>query len=262
MNKLRLAPSALVIATGLVLAGCSGGGSASSGSPSAAGPSGSASSGADATAAGTAASSQAASPTASASPKSYSTAELGTILAGLTDAEGNPLTAVPADQLEKGIAAAKQMLSAAVITPAECAALVDTNGQIPAGSTYAGGAAKSAAGQSLTTVTLVSVTDPAVLAKGAAAAKDNSSKCANYTVELQGKKITGKTEILPVQTGGDASFGSLTTQGVLDGPATQTAVVTGVKGGLSVSAVAIGQNVSRDSAAALAKIVSDALAHS
>ncbi|MFC8409936.1 hypothetical protein [Arthrobacter sp. NPDC057259] len=259
MTTHRLVPSALIIAAGLALAGCSGGGSSAAQS-TAAQSTGSAESSAAGSQATSAASSSAPSPSATASPKAYTTAELGTILAGLKDGEGHPLTAVPADQLETGIAAAKQMISAAVISPQECAALVDTSGQIPSGSTYTGGVAKSSSGQAMTTVTLVSVSDPSVLSKGAAAAKDNAGKCANYTIELQGKKITGKTEVLPVETGGDASFGSLTTQGLPDGQATQTAVVTGIKGSLSVSAVAIGQGVGPESATTLAKIVSDALA--
>lgn len=264
MTTHRLVPSALIIAAGLALAGCSGGGSSAAQSTAAqstgAQSTGSAESSAAGSKATSAASSSAPSPSATASPKAYSTAELGTILAGLKDGEGHPLTAVPADQLETGIAAAKQMISAAVISPQECAALVDTSGQIPSGSTYTGGVAKSSSGQAMTTVTLVSVSDPSVLSKGAAAAKDNAGKCANYTIELQGKKITGKTEVLPVETGGDASFGSLTTQALPDGQATQTAVVTGIKGSLSVSAVAIGQGVGPESAATLARIVSDALA--
>lgn len=255
MNLRRSAPAALLISAALALAGCGQSTTPATAPASTVEPA-------------SAAASQAAgqsrpaapSPPPAPTPKAFTVTELTAIIGGLADGEGNALTVVPAEQLEKGIAISKQMMSAAVITPAECAVVAESNAQIPAGSTYAGGAAKSTSVQALTVVTLVAVADPQQLGANLEAAEAKSKKCTNFSMELQGQKIMNQTEVLPVKTSADTSFGSLATQTLPNGQLMTTLMVTGVKGNLSASAVATGPDVTRAAAATLARLVDEALA--
>lgn len=255
MNLRRSAPAALLISAALALAGCG-----QTTTP--------ATSPANTVESASAAASQAAgqprsaapTPTPTPTPKAFTGAELTAIIAGLADGEGNALTVVPAEQLEKGIEISKQTMSEAVISPAECAVVADSNAQIPAGSTYAGGVAKSTTVQALTVVTLVAVADQKQLGVNLEAAVAKSKKCTNFSMEIRGQKITSQTEILPVKTSADTSFGSLATQTLPSGQLMTTLLVTGVKGNLSASAVATGPDVTRAAAATLARLVDEALA--
>ena len=184
--------------------------------------------------------------------------ELTGIIAGLKDAEGRALTAIPAAQLDQGIAIARQMMASAVITPAECGALA-SNAQIPLGSTYAAGRSQPAKEKAITVLTLVAVTDPELLDKGVEASLANGTKCSSFTTELQNQRITSKTEVLNVKTAGDKSFGSLSTQTMPSGQTMTTVVVMGIKGTLSASAVVVGTGLTAAASADLARLVDEAL---
>ena len=253
MNLRRSAPAALLISAALALAGCGQTTTPATSPANTVEP-------ASAAASQAAGQPRSAAPTPTPTPKAFTGAELTAIIAGLADGEGNALTVVPAEQLEKGIEISKQTMSEAVISPAECAVVADSNAQIPAGSTYAGGVAKSTTVQALTVVTLVAVADQKQLGVNLEAAVAKSKKCTNFSMEIRGQKITSQTEILPVKTSADTSFGSLATQTLPSGQLMTTLLVTGVKGNLSASAVATGPDVTRAAAATLARLVDEALA--
>lgn len=247
----RVAPTALLISTALALAGCGG-----STAPTTAGAS------AGASQSSSAAASQSPSPTPTPTPTAYTRTELAGIVAGLRDSQGKRLTAIPAAQLEEGIAASKEMMRSVVITPAECATLADSNSQIPAGSTYAGAASQSTKVRAVTAVTLVSFKDPAVLAKSLEDSAASSKKCADFTLEVQGQKVTSNTVVLDVDTSADKSYAALMTQTLPDKQIMRTAVVMGVSGGLSATAVATGPDVTKASAPELVRLVDEAFAKS
>lgn len=193
-------------------------------------------------------------------PKSYAAPDLAGIIAGLKDAEGRALTAIPAAQLDQGIAVARQMMASAVITPAECGALAESNAQIPQGSTYAAGRSQPAKETAITVLTLVAVTDPELLDKGVETSLANGTKCSSFTTELQNQRITSNTEVLDVKTAGDKSFSSLATQTMPSGQTMTTVMVMGIKGTLSASAMASGAGVTAASSVDLARLVDEALA--
>ncbi|WP_445155936.1 hypothetical protein ACTWLI_07155 [Arthrobacter sp. Hor0625] len=246
----RLAPAALLISTALGLAGCGG-----SAAPTTAGSTPAGSPGAP-----SASQSPSPTPTPTAAAKVFTQTELAAIVAGLKDAQGKRLTAIPAAQLEEGIAASKEVMSGVVITPKACAAVADSNAQIPPGSVFAGGTSESTTVRAVTAVTLVAFKDPEVLAKNVESSVANTKKCENFTVEMQGHKFESTTEILAVPTNADASFASLSTQTMPDGEKLVTVVVMGASGGLSATAVATGPDVTKGSAPDMARMVDDALA--
>lgn len=245
----RLAPTALLISTALALAGCGG-----TSAPAAAGAT------AGASLSASPAASQSPSPTPTPVPKAYTKTELAAVIGGLRDSQGKRLTAIPAAQLEEGIAASKEMMSAVVITPEACAAVADTNAQIPPGSTYAGGASQSTTVRAVTAVTLVAVKDPKILAASVETSAASSKKCAEFTMEVQGQKVTSKTVVLDVNTKADKSYAALVVQTLPNNQTMSTVLVMGVSGGLSATAVATGPDVSKGAAADLARLVDDALA--
>ena len=174
MNLRSITPAALLLATTLALAGC--------GTPSAAGGSSSPASGESLAASPSATPT----PTPTPTPKAYAEKELAAIIAGLKDAAGQPLTAVPASELDQGIESAGEMMDAAKITPAECGALADSSAQIPEGSTYAAGGSESAKEETITVLTLVAVTDPELLSSNVEASETNSTKCAKLHAGVPG----------------------------------------------------------------------------
>lgn len=253
MNRQSITPAALLFATALALAGCTG-----TPAPSTAGTSSAAAADQPSAAAGSPAASPSSAPASA--PKAYAAPELAGIIAELKDAGGQPLTAVPAEQLEQGIATARQMMASAVISPAECGVLADNSAQIPEGSTYAAGGSQSATEKAITVLTLVAVTDPELLTKGVETSLENSTKCSTFTMEIQGQRITSKTEVLDVKTAGDKSFSSLATQTLPSGKTMTTVMVTGIKGTLSASAVATGSGITEAASADLTRLVDEALA--
>lgn len=250
MNLRRIAPATLLISAALALAGCGGSTApASTGGAPATGSQGA-----------SVAASQTPTPTPTAEAKTYTRGDLAAIIAGLKDAEGKRLTAIPASQLDQGITASKEMMKAVKITPAACAAVADSNAQIPAGSTYASGTSQAAKVQAATAVTLVAFKDPAVLAKNLDESAVNSNKCSDFTMEIQGQKVTNKTVVLPVETKAEKSYSAMMTQNLPNNMTISTVVVMGVRGGLAATAVATGPGVTKAAAADLARMVNEVFA--
>ncbi|MDQ1594802.1 MAG: hypothetical protein QOH40_1358 [Arthrobacter pascens] len=238
-----IAPAAFAAAAALTLAGC--GGSAPAGNPSAP--------------AETASSAAAPTPTAA---KTYSNADLTSIVASLKDAQGQALTVVPAAQINQGMVAARELLETAVITPKACGVLADNNSQVPLGSTYAAGASLAAKAKTATVVTVFAVKDPAVMSTQFSKSAGAAGDCSTFTIELQGQKITTQTKPLDAAVQADKSVSVLTVQTLPTGQKQATATVTGVKGTLAATAVKIGavETVTAASAAELATLVNTALA--
>jgi hypothetical protein len=231
------ASAALAVAAVLALTGC--GGSAPSGTTASASPS----------------------PTPT--PKAYTNEELTAIVAGLKDAQGHPLTVVPAAQIDQGLIAAREMLKTAVITPKTCGVLFDNNTQVPEGSTYAAGASLAAKAKTATVMTVFAVKDPSVMTaqfeKSAAALND----CSTYTIEFKGQKITNELKPLDAAVQADKSLAALTVQTTPTGQKQVCNItVFGVKGTLAVTVMksgAVGAVTAAD-APELAKLVNAALA--
>ncbi|MBT2519764.1 hypothetical protein [Arthrobacter sp. ISL-28] len=196
-------------------------------------------------------------------PKAYTNEELTAIVAGLKDAQGQPLTVVPAAQIDQGLIAAREMLRTAVITPKACGVLIDNNTQVPEGSTYAAGASLAAKAKTATVMTVFAVKDPSVMTaqfeKSAAALND----CSTYTIELKGQKITNEMKPVDVTVEADKSLAALTIQTTPAGKKQVCNVtVLGVKGTLAVSVMktgAVGAVTAAD-APELVKLVNAALA--
>ena len=151
-------------------------------------------------------------------------------------------------------------MAAAKITPAECARPCDSSAQIPEGSTYAAGGSESAKEETITVLTLVAVTDPELLSSNVEDSQTNSAKCSNFTLELQGQKISTETEVLDVKDSAEITFSSLSTQTLPSGQNLSTVMVMGLNGTLSASAVASGTGLTADASADLARLVDEALA--
>lgn len=237
MNRSK-ASAALAIAAVLTLTGC--GGSAPSASPSPA----------------------SSEPTPTPTPKAYTNEELTAIVAGLKDAQGQPLTVVPAAQIDQGLIAAREMLKTAVITPKNCGVLADNNAQVPEGSTYAAGASLAAKAKTATVVTVFAVKDPAVMSTQFNKSETALGDCSKFTVELKGQKITSETKPIETAVDGDKSVSALTIQTLSTGQKQATVTVSAVKGTLAACAAKTGAvgAVTADSAPELTALVNAALA--
>lgn len=250
-----ITPAALLLSTALALAGCGG----TPAPPASGGPSA-----APASTTTADPSSPAASPSSAPSPaatvKDYAAGDLAQIVAGLTDERGAEFTPVSAEQLEQGIATAKKLIATAAITPPECAAVVDSNSQIPEGSRYASGVSQSAADQVVTVVTVVAVQDPDLQRTKLDESVADSKKCASFTMELQGQKVVSETKVLDIATSAEKSFSTMGIQTLPTGQTQTTVTVMGLSGALTAAAVASGPGVTEDAAADLARIVDEALA--
>ncbi|MDQ6740661.1 MAG: hypothetical protein M3021_09955 [Actinomycetota bacterium] len=231
----------------LALAGCGGGAPGADSSAAAAGPS-------------AAVSSSTPTPTATSTPKTHTNEELATLLSGLKDAQGQPFSVIPAAQVDQGIAKARQLLQSAVVTPAACNVFAADNGQIPEGSTYAGGTSQSAAEQTAVVVTVVAVKDPQIMVGQLAKSNEAAAQCATFTIEAGGQKITSQIQPVEVKTSGDKSFGALATQTTADGKTQTTLTVTALKGTLAATATKTGAAITADAAPELVRLADDILA--
>jgi len=203
-------------------------------------------------------------PPSSATPspaKTYTDADLSSLLSTLKDSQGRPLTVIPAAQIDQGIIKAKEVLKTAVFTPPECNVFADSNAQVPEDSTYAAGTTVSAADQTAIVVTVIALKDAKQLTEHLEASRKATDKCSNFTVELSGQKIT--TEIQPVdaKTKGDQSFAALAKQSISTGEQQTALTMTGIKGNLAATAVKGGPAVTQDAAAELAQLIDTILAH-
>jgi hypothetical protein len=235
----------LILTGALVLTGCGGEAESESSEPASAAP----------------ASSEAPSPTPTAA-KTYTNEDLTALVSSLTDAQGQPMTVIPAAQLDQILAQTQEMQTTATVTPEACAAFATESAQIPEGSTYAAGTSQSAADQTLTTVTLVAVPDPQAMADEIAQTRQAIAECANFQVQAEGRTITAQVQPLEVTTTGEETSAVIVTQ-TLDTGETQTIMtVASTQGTLAVNAVKIGANVPSQAQAELVKLVDDALAKS
>ncbi len=202
-------------------------------------------------------------PTATRPAKTYTNEDLSSIVAGLKDAQGNPLGVVPAAQIDQGLIAAREMLKTAVITPQACGVLFDNNTQVPEGSTYAAGTSVAGEAQTATVITVFAIKDPSVMdaqfEKSSGALKD----CSTYTVELKGQKITNELKPVNAPVQADKSLAALTIQTTATGQKKVcNLTVLGVKGNLAVTALKSGivGAVTENDAPELAALVNAALA--
>lgn len=203
-------------------------------------------------------------PSASATPspaKTYTDADLSSILATLKDAQGRPLTVVPAAQIDQGIIKAKEILKSAVFTPPACNVFADSNSQIPEDSTYAAGTTVSAAENTAIVVTVVALKDAKELTDHLDASRKASAECSNFTVEVAGQKITTEVQQIDAKTKGDQSFAALAKQSLSTGEKQTALTMTGIKGNLAATAVKAGPAVTQDAAAELAALIDTILAH-
>ena len=193
--------------------------------------------------------------------KTYTDADLSSIVSTLKDSQGRALTVVPAAQIDQGIIKAKEILKGAVFTPPECNAFADSNAQIPEDSTYAAGTSVSAAENTAIVVTAIALTDAKELTAHLQASEDAVAACRNFTIELEGQKITTEVQQIDAATKGEQSFAALAKQTASSGEAQTTLTMTGIKGNLAATAVKTGTNVSADNAPELAQLVDTILAH-
>lgn len=243
----KTTPAALVLAALLGLTGCGTGSGTGTGT-------GTATTGVTPEAAQT--------PTPSPAPaKTFSNADLSGLLSTLKDDQGQALTVVPAAQIDQGIIRAKELLKTAVVTPEACKVLVDSNANVPDGSTYAGGTSISAADKTTIVVTAIALKDAKAMTEQLNASQAAAAPCKSFTIEAGGQKITTETTPVAAKTDGDASFAALTTQHLATGQAQTALTVTGVKGNLAATAVKAGPAVTEAASAELIKLINTILAH-
>ena len=193
--------------------------------------------------------------------KTFSNADLSGLLSTLKDDQGQPLTVVPAAQIDQGIINAKELLKTAVVTPEACKVLVDSNANVPDGSTYAGGTSISAADKTAIVVTVIALKDAKTMTEQLNASHAAAAPCKSFTIEAGGQKITTETTPVAAKADGDASFAALTTQRLATGQAQTALTVTGVKGNLAATAVKAGPAVTQTASAELIKLINTILAH-
>lgn len=193
--------------------------------------------------------------------KTYTDADLSSLLATLKDSQGRPLTVVPAAQIDQGIINAKEMLKNAVFTPAACNVFADSNSQIPEDSTYAAGTTLSAADKTAIVVTVIALKDAKELADHLEASRKATAECSNFTVELGGQKITTEIQPADAKTKGDQSFAALAKQSLSTGEKQTALTMTGIKGNLAATAVKAGPAVTPNDAPELAQLIDTILAH-
>lgn len=203
-------------------------------------------------------------PPSSATPspaKTYTDADLSSLVSTLKDAEGRPLTVVPAAQIDQGIIKAKEVLKSATFTPPECNVFADSNSQVPEDSTYAAGTSVSAADKTAIVVTVIALKDAQELRDHLDASKKASAACRNFTVELAGQKITTEVQEVNAETKGDQSFAALAKQSLATGEKQTALTMTGIKGNLAATAVKAEPDVTPNAAAELAQLIDTILAH-
>lgn len=202
-------------------------------------------------------------PTASESAEAgpgYSNEDLTALVSSLTDASDQPLTVMPAEQLDQAIILARTLIESATITPETCSALATENLQAPEGSTYAAGVSQAADEMTQTTITVLAVEDPTVMSDQLNQSQNAIGECSSYEVEFEGEVISSDMQPLEVTTDGETSFGAVATQTLPTGDSQTLMTVSAVKGNLALSAVKIGAEVAPEAQAELEKLINDALA--
>lgn len=193
--------------------------------------------------------------------KTFTDADLSSLLGTLKDAQGRALTVIPAAQIDQGIIKAKEVLKNAVFTPPECSVFSDSNSQVPEDSTYAAGTTVSAAEKTSIVVTAIALKSANELTDQLEASKEAVAACGSFTVELSGQKITTEVQEIDAKTSGDQSFAALAKQSLASGEAQTTLTMTGIKGNLAATAVKAGPAVTAQDAPELAQLIDTMLAH-
>ncbi|GAB3526438.1 hypothetical protein GCM10027402_25130 [Arthrobacter monumenti] len=178
----------------------------------------------------------------------------------MKDVQGQDLTVVPADQLDQALAVTENLLAKATITPEACSVFATESTQVPAGSSYAAGASQSAQQKTLTTITLIAVQDPQVLAEELQQSEQAVDQCSSFTTKVDGQTIKSTIEPMDVQTDGENSFGSVVTQTLPNGKSQTLMSVAGTEGVLAATAVKIGTDLPAGTESELVQLVNDALA--
>ncbi|MBE0009149.1 MULTISPECIES: hypothetical protein [unclassified Arthrobacter] len=248
---------ALLCVAALALAGCG----AESGGTSDATPSAEATSAAS-SAAPSVEPTEEPSPTESAEAGAdYTNEDLSALVSSLTDAQGQPLTVMPAEQLDQGIMLARTILENATISPEECNVFASENLQAPEGSTYAAGLSQAAEEMTQTTVTVIAVEDPAVMAEQITKSQDSIDQCTSFEVEFEGEVITSELQPLEVATDAETSIGALAVQTLGSSGETQSSMtVSAVQGNLTITAAKTGTEILPEAQAELEQLINDALA--
>jgi hypothetical protein len=242
----RISRTAIILMSIAALAGC---GTGSGGTGTATG---------SATASATAAAAQTATP---APAKSYTNTDLTSLISTLKDAQGQPLTVIPAAQIDQGIIKAKELLKTAVFTPEACKVFADSSAQVPDGSTYAAGTSVSATDKTATVITVIALKDAKAMADQLKASQASAAQCRTFTVEAAGQKITTETTPIDAATNGDESFAALTKQSLGTGQTQSALTVTGIKGNMAVTAVKTGPAVTEYASAELTQLLNTVLAN-
>ncbi|TDK26673.1 hypothetical protein E2F48_05665 [Arthrobacter crusticola] len=173
-----------------------------------------------------------------AAPEMLPPAELEARVSRLLDAQGQPFTLMPRDQLAAGTDAAKIIFDNAVVDPAECGETARKNlGQIPRDIPSASGVSAPDSFGSVTVVAMASVDDPAVLAHGLSL---DTSQCARFTVKVQGQGVAVTMDELPIDPVGGETVSYLLTQDLPTGHTMFIMAVTAIDGTSTVSAQQIG----------------------
>ncbi|SDT51920.1 hypothetical protein SAMN04489743_3349 [Pseudarthrobacter equi] len=193
--------------------------------------------------------------------KTYTDADLSSIVGTLKDSQGRALTVVPAAQIDQGIIKAKEILKGAVFTPPECNVFADSNSQIPEDSTYAAGTTISAADKTAIVVTAIALKDAKELTGHLEASRKAVAACGKFTAELAGQKVTTEVQEIDAATGGDQSFAALAKESLSTGEAQTSLTMTGIKGNLAATAVKAGPDVTPADAAELVQLIDTILAH-
>lgn len=190
----------------------------------------------------------------------YTNEDLTALVSSLTDAQGQPLTVLPAEQLDQGIILARTILESATITPKECNVFAAENLQAPEDSTYAAGLSQAAEEMTQTTVTVIAVGDPSVMAEQITQSQDSIDQCTSFEVEFEGEVITSELQSLEVATDAETSMGAIATQTASSGETQTSMTVSAVQGNLAVTAAKMGKEVLPEAQAELEQLVNDALA--
>ncbi len=195
------------------------------------------------------------------SSKEFTEAQLTAILEGLKDADGKPLTLIPAAQLKQGQEVTKTTLAGVTITPEACKAYANSNAQLPDGSVYAAGSwmGDVTAGE-MTVVTVLSA-KPQVLSATMDRAGKNSGACSTFTMEIAGQSIKTTMKPVGVDTSAEVEKGMLISQDMPTGT-TNTVTLEALQGGLLVSVVQVGGDGSEAAAKKLATVVDQVIAAS
>lgn len=170
----------------------------------------------------------------------YSSAELAAILGTLTEAGGSPLQVVPAEEIDRSMAQARQFLENVTVTPEECRIFVSNSLEAPEGASYST-AVSSVDGDAVQTIVSASSSASSSAEADARTRTDAASAalgpCASFSLDAQGVAIEQTVQAVEAATEAETTFGTVTRQTSSDGAGQETMTVVGTRGDLAVTAV-------------------------